>query len=244
MPATIVALHAAAVTPAMWDEVRQAAPDLEFLAPDLIALTERGDGTLAHLVQDLAAQLPEGPLVLLGASIGAHIALELAAVLGDRVRGTVMVAPGPPTLDAEFLERARGLERIVRHAWSPAVGKSLIPLLVYPFGPDYATIAARVERMLALAAERSATLLGMSPALHRAAELLPLVSGPVRVLIAGANSNPVVGVGLAEAWRGVLGSAVEKIPDASEFLPMEKPDAVVDAIRALLEERPAARLRS
>ena len=237
MTPTIYALHALAVSPEMWHDVRDAAPDLTFVAPDLAEVVEEpgSEGSLATFVRKLADRAPAGPLLLLGASIGANFALELAAVLGERVRGTLLVVPGPPAADEAFLERTSGLLRTLRHAWNDEMAAAFVPLLVYRFGPRYAQVAERVERMLRRNGARAAPLLELSPAFAPAAELLPRIPGPVRILVAADNSNPIVGPHVLEDWRQLLGTeAVQRVSSASEFLPMERPEVVVEALRALI----------
>lgn len=237
MAATIYALHALAVSPEMWQDVREEAPDLRFAAPDLLRVIEeeRIEGQLDTLIAALAERAPPGPIVLLGSSIGAHLALELAAVLGARVRGTLLLVPGPPALDGDFLVRANTLMRTLQHAWTDEVARSFVKLLVYPFGRRHASVAERVERMLRHWGPRSAPLLAVAGGFRDAARLLPRIPGPVRALLAADNANPVHGPGLVDAWRKLLGEeAVQRIESASEFLPMERPDAVVAALRTLL----------
>lgn len=240
MAASIYGLHALAVSPEMWDDVRDAAPDLPFVAPDLCEVLEEGrfEGNLAGFVNALAQRAPEGELVLVGASIGAHFALELAAHLGERVRACLLIVPGPACLDDDFRARANSLVRTLRHAWTEEMARNFVKLLVYPFGRRQASVAARVERMLTRYGPRAAPLVGLSPGFRDAAELLPRLHGPVRVLIAADNSNPIQSPGVAEQWRQLLGaSAVERVDSASEFLPMERPEVVVRAIRELLGQR-------
>ena len=70
-------------------------------APDLAALTE---AALA-----VALGLP-GPLVLVGHSMGAAVAVALAARLGDKIRGLVLLTPVGcgPEIDADFVHGMAG----------------------------------------------------------------------------------------------------------------------------------------
>ena len=81
---------------------------------------------------------------------------------------------------------------------------------------------------------RSVPLLALSGAFHPADELLERIPGPVRALLAADNANPLTGPVL-DQWRSLLGgAAVERVTSASEFLAMERPEAVVGALRDLL----------
>jgi len=233
---TIYALHGVAVTPDVWIDVQRAAPELPFVAPDLLQLIERGDGTLARVLEGLVARAPAGPLLLVGSSWGAQLALELGEHLGDRVVGTLLVAPGPADPDHEFITRARGLVRVLEH-WNDEVARSLPPLLLYRFGPRYAANVDRLLRMFSVAAMRSASMLAIADGFRSASETLPLQHGPVRVLVGADNRNPITGPGVYEGWRQVLGDdAVERVPAASEYIQLDRPDHVADAIRALLRD--------
>jgi pimeloyl-ACP methyl ester carboxylesterase len=229
---TVFALHGIAVTPDIWNDLRQAAPDLPMLAPDLIALVERGDGTLARLVRDLVAMAPPGPIVLVGSSYGAQLALELGPELGDRVVGILLLAPGPAEMDDDFFVRVRGLLRVLEH-WNAEVARSLPPLLLYRFGPRYAHNVGRLMRMFSVAAERSAAMLALARGFRNASVTLPLQPAPVRVLVGADNANPITAVGVYESWRQAVGEAVERIPSASEYIQLDQPELLADAIRAM-----------
>ncbi len=55
---------------------------------------------LADALGVIAARAPDGPLILVGSSMGGHIALLASAALGPRIAGLVLVAPAP-----DFTER-------------------------------------------------------------------------------------------------------------------------------------------
>jgi pimeloyl-ACP methyl ester carboxylesterase len=66
------------------------------------------DGTLASWRDDvrlvIGAVVPEGPLVLVGSSMGGWLALLLAQALGDRIAGLVGIAAAPDFTDWGFDE--------------------------------------------------------------------------------------------------------------------------------------------
>ncbi len=233
MSPTIYALQGLAVTPDVWDDLKQALPELRVVCPDVVALAERGDGTLAGLLRKLAEQAPAGPLLLVGSSIGAHVALELAAFMGDRVVGSLLLAPGPAVTDEEFSLRVRGLLRVLEN-WTDEAARSLIPLLLYRFSPRYPANEKRLARMLSIAAPRSPALLNLAAGFQSAPDLLPRLHGPVHVLVGADNGNPVTGPAVYDTWRGVLPEGVERIPSASEYMQMDRPELVADAIRAMV----------
>ena len=72
-------------------------------APDLAALTA---SALA------AAQALPGPLVLVGHSLGAAVAVAMAGALGSRVRGLVLLTPAGcgPRINADFVHGLAGVQ--------------------------------------------------------------------------------------------------------------------------------------
>jgi pimeloyl-ACP methyl ester carboxylesterase len=67
------------------------------------------DGTLEHWIEDsLAAidRLTEGPLILIGSSMGGWIALHVALLRGERVRALVGIAAAPDFTDWGFSDAA------------------------------------------------------------------------------------------------------------------------------------------
>lgn len=60
---------------------------------------------LADEIERLAGA---GPVDLIGFSIGAHVGLEVAAILGDRVRRIHLVAPAAPLMAGDFIDHMAG----------------------------------------------------------------------------------------------------------------------------------------
>lgn len=80
------------------DMARLVAPDLLGHGASSDAADPERDYTLgghAAYLAELLAALDPGPLVIAGVSLGGHIALELAALLPDRVRGLMLVGAPP-----------------------------------------------------------------------------------------------------------------------------------------------------
>lgn len=95
--ATIVLLHGLFGDAKGWRDLprRFAAAGRAVAAPDLAAGDAHADlpAPLGGLAAALAGRLPEGPLVLVGHSLGAVLAVGLARLLGPRVERLVLIAP-------------------------------------------------------------------------------------------------------------------------------------------------------
>lgn len=65
-------------------------------------------GDFARLAADLAARFPESPLRLVGFSLGAHAALRIAPLLGERAARIDLVSPAAPLQLGEFLSGMAG----------------------------------------------------------------------------------------------------------------------------------------
>lgn len=99
-------LHGAPLDPAGWDEVRRHLP-MATVAPDL-----NRDFPPATLQRDLAAAVlaeePDGPLVVVGHSLGGQVALEMALLAPDRITRLILVCTRDVPVP-EFHEAARAL---------------------------------------------------------------------------------------------------------------------------------------
>ena len=89
------------------------AAELAGFGPDIAAraagfhVAARG-GAFAQLAAKIAAQFPEGPLRLVGFSLGAAAALRVAPHLGERVERIDLVSPAAPLQLGDFLGRMAG----------------------------------------------------------------------------------------------------------------------------------------
>lgn len=103
---SLVALHGFLGSPAAWeralDDVPHVAPVLPFHGRSPATCTDWDDG-----LAQLERQLPAGPLVLLGYSLGARLALGLTCRLGARVLAAVLVSGHAGLEGAERAERRR-----------------------------------------------------------------------------------------------------------------------------------------
>jgi pyruvate dehydrogenase E2 component (dihydrolipoamide acetyltransferase) len=190
---------------------------------------------VADLAADAAA-LIDAPTHVIGASLGAAVALELALTRPECVRSLTLITPfleaGP-----RLLAVTEAWCRVAALAGPEAVAAMLLPWL---FSEDYladerargrtlrglAEIAARVP---ATTLERSAA--GLRSWSGSRADAVGDLKPPTLVLVAGGDLLTPGGEAVA---RAIPGARSVVVPDAGHALALEAPDRVNDAIRAHL----------
>jgi pimeloyl-ACP methyl ester carboxylesterase len=184
-----------------------------------------------------AAALPGGPAHVVGASLGAAVALELALAHPERVRSLVLITP--------FLRASPRLLAVIdawlelaRTAPASALARALLPWLfseAFLADPRASQrtlrgLAASLARVSAATLERSAAGLRAWSG-TRGAEL-GKISVPVLVLAAGADLLTPDAAAVASA---IPGARLHTVPQAGHALAIEAADAVNAAILAHLE---------
>jgi pimeloyl-ACP methyl ester carboxylesterase len=183
---------------------------------------------VAQAAEDAAAAASPGPLHVVGASLGAAVALELALRHPGRVRSLALLTPFV-TAGPRLLAVLDGWCALAREASPPALARALLPWL---FSPAFLADAARRERTArgladVLARVPARTLERQAAGLRawsgtRATDLVR-VAAPALVLAAGGDLLTPDGEALARALP--RGRAVV-VPDAGHALAIEAPEAV------------------
>ncbi len=93
----------AAELAAFGPEIAAKAADFHVVARGNALATGEAGGYFARLADQIAAQFPEGPLRLVGFSLGAAAALRVARHLGERVEQIDLVSPAGPLSLGDFL---------------------------------------------------------------------------------------------------------------------------------------------
>lgn len=230
----VLALHGSGTGPALWDELRAACPDLEITAPDLNALVASVEADVEPLVAAIEALAPDGPIVVAGSSVGAHLALEVAARRGADACGVLLVSPGPVTTPTARRTQLEEMSAGMRATTLDAFMDTALSLLVCPDGPRADAAREATRAMLEAGGfEGAPALVDVALGLPDPAASLERVSAAVRVL-AGA-ADPTVEAEWTETWRGaphVEGPTV--LDRVAHLAPVEAPDVVAEALRALV----------
>jgi pimeloyl-ACP methyl ester carboxylesterase len=226
------------------------AKDLRILAPDLrghgattLPAEPQGwpgwSGFAADLTALLAAAVTQ-PVVLAGHSLGATTSLLAAVAAPERVRNLVLFEPvmideaalGAPLADmpltraalrrrADFPDRAAAMEayrgRGAFETWSEAQLADYVAAGFHETPSGQVTLACRPEWEASTYAVQN----------YDAPQLLDQVRRPVRIFVGGA------GLGVSPQARARAGGriALETVPGATHFLPMERPSLVRQALR-------------
>ncbi len=280
-PITVVLLHGWTLDNRLWTRQIEALPRLlrrpvRILAVELrghgrSTITGRADATLEQLADDLATVLceraPEGPLVLVGHSLGGMTIMEYAHRHADeferRVAGVVLVSTSAEGaahtsygLSPQFAWVMRFLETqaaaiLARSgAWRPH--RLLMPLLSP--GVRWLVFGQRAEPAwvsLTTAMVGAAPLCaigGFRPAVGRQSRVDALTAMrrlPAAVLVGGRDR--LTPRACAETIATALPHAEHiVIEDAGHMLPIERPDEVTEAIARVIgavRRRPGRRIR-
>ena len=180
------------------------------LLPDATAIDLTGT-TLDALTASLAAATPPGSLVV-GNSLGAQVAVELAARAPELVSGLVLTGPtwdpDAPTIERQF---ARLLLDSYRE--SP----SLVPVALFEYARHGPLSILRTARAMLR---------------HPVAERIGAVAAPVVVL--RGSRDPICGQHWAESLAGSAPDGrLVVVPGAAHAVDWSHPSAVVEAVQEL-----------
>lgn len=244
--ATVVLLHGVGLDHTMWDRV---APELPgtVLAPDLLghgsdpgAPDAPPGTTLADLAAPVAALVAgtTAPVHLVGFSLGALVATAVALDAGERVASVTLVSGVVNRTDAERAAVAARLD--AARADLPATFDAAVDRW---FSPAWrAAEPDLVDRVRGtLAANRPASYLA-AYAVFAGADAalwlrLPRLAVPTLAITGADDPGSTPAMARALAAHVPHGRAVV-VPGARHLLPLERPDAVVDAIADQLRRTP------
>lgn len=168
---------------------------------------------------------------LIGESFGGMLAAELAALVPDRVRRLVLVAPLGVWRDDAPVADLAGLAAADLHqiGWADPARP-----VAQAFAPDVGDQAAQVhwhlERLRALGAAGKFTWPIPDRGLRKRAHRLKAPT----MLLWGAADQVVPPIYAVDFQRLIPGSELVTIPAAGHYPLVEKPDESVEAIRAFL----------
>ncbi|QDT70254.1 3-oxoadipate enol-lactonase 2 [Planctomycetes bacterium MalM25] len=219
---------------------RLVAPDLRGYGESCLGFWPKAneEPTLARYADDLAALIDhlqsEGPVVLVGFSMGGYLALEMLRSHADRFDALVLM----DTKAAADTEEARATRLKMAGKvgeWGAArVAELMRPKLFAPGTPEKIVN----ETVRDIAATRPETIAASQRAMAARPDSTPLLSGiakPTLVVVGeyDAISPPSEMRGVADA---IPGARFVEIEGAGHMAPVEKPDAVNAALREFLAE--------
>ena len=251
----VLAVHGLLVNGRLWDGVaRLLAPHARVIAPDLPlgshrrAVPDRTRLTpplVAQALGDVLDALDVPDAVVVGNDTGGALAQMFAAAHRDRVRALVLAGCDafehfPPPL----------LRPVVPLAAVPGFTSLFVRLFVLPPllaepGPlnlltARGTGRAFADEVLTPARTDPAVRADLTAFLRSARQLLDVVEGlrGLRGTVLWGRRDRLFPRRDAERLAALLGTAVTWLDDALAFVPVDRPDAVADAVRALLPASP------
>ncbi|MFD2757442.1 alpha/beta fold hydrolase [Gulosibacter faecalis] len=236
MTTPVVLLHGVGLNRSMWDSVRVrlAADGIE----PAIALDLPGHGaepplvgpaTLAELADDVRRRLPDGPVHLVGFSLGALIAQQLAATVPDRVRTLTCVNAVCDRSEAEA-DAVLGRLETARHDFAAAAERAIDRW--YPDDSGVTDEERERTRAMLLANDLGSYLVAyevFATGDRQVAPLLPDIAAPTLAITGELDpgSTPAMTRRLAER---IHDARAEIVPGARHMLPIEREDAFVEAL--------------
>lgn len=190
--------------------------------------------SLTTMAQDVLSAHP-GPLQVVGHSMGARVALEVARLAPDRVTRLVLMDTGIHPLRDGEREKRDAITRLAYDEGMQALAERWLPPMVW--GPNRAD-AALMDGLRAM-------VLRMNPDIH-ARQIRALVDRPDASAYLGQITCPVLLiVGREDQWSPVSqhedmlallpDARLEIVEKAGHFAPVERPDVVAALIADFLE---------
>jgi aminoacrylate hydrolase len=191
-----------------------------------------GVGQAAH---DVAALIAE-PAHVVGASLGAAVAIELALTAPDKVRSLTLLTPFVAA-DARLVAVCESWAELAADVSPAALASALLPWLFSPsvLGDDRAR--RRIHRGLAITLGRvrpatlARSLAGLREWSGTRAGDLERIAVPTLVVVAGGDLLTRDAAAVASA---IPGARCVEVPEAGHAGTIDAPAAVIDAITAHL----------
>jgi pimeloyl-ACP methyl ester carboxylesterase len=220
-------LHALPLDGSMWSGQRQILPDVTH-APTLYGCGE----SLGEWARAAIAPLTEDRLIVVGCSVGGSCALEIAALIPERIAALVLIGTKArrrpdPTFKAEALEALRtgGIEQSWTQYWAPLFsGKT-----------DPATIAA--ARMSALNLKTADVARGVAAFHSRESrdDVLSTLDCPIIVVTGADDVAPGVTTSREQAQSAKWGR-LHVVADCGHYVPLEQPEHLNTILKDLIAE--------
>jgi pimeloyl-ACP methyl ester carboxylesterase len=226
MPVTVVLLHAMGASSRMWRGTRESLGDAcRVVAPDLPGHGDATDRfTMAGAVRAVGALLGDGPAYLVGASLGANVALEVALAEPDRVAGLLLAGAM-----VRVPRAALALQRAVTAVLPLAATSRVSASVVGPPDPvDRAAFTADIRR----AGKRTQADALRELAGRDLVPRLPTVTAPTLLCYGGTDRTNLPSAALLAEH---LPNATLRILDGAGHLwPLQQPATCAGLVRELV----------
>lgn len=186
-------------------------------------------GDFAHLAQQIAAQFPQGPLRLVGFSLGAAAGLRVAPHLGERVTAIDLVSPAVPLQLGDFLPGMAG---------APVFRAALAGRLPFAALTFAQAQAARIAPQK-MAAALMATAKGEDRALAADPRFIAALAQSLRHSLLGSRAAYTAEIRAYVAdWRADLARVHQPVSIWQGSEDDWTPSAMAEALAAALPSRP------
>jgi len=208
----------------------------------IAALSRLGPLHIAHndgcdRLSDMATRILEatnGPLALVGHSMGGRVALEVAALAPDRVTRIAMVASGAHGVSPSEADGRMKLVHLAQQSGMSAVADAWMPDMVGKAGRANPGLMAGLKAMLCrvdmwdYAAQQQALL-------HRPDRMNLLANLHIPMLFVSGSEDQSSSTAFNQQMAGLCadGSSID-LPDTGHMLPIEAPTALTDLLRDFL----------
>ncbi|MBB3356972.1 MULTISPECIES: alpha/beta fold hydrolase [unclassified Novosphingobium] len=208
----------------LWTDLR---PELDAMGDVIDVDTTRDTSIPAIAHRALIAT--DGPVVVVGFSMGGYVAREIAYQAPERVKGLLLVATSAAADAPHLMESRRSLGGQVapfRRLSRRAIEKSLSQLC---------RTDAMIERVQRMSERLGPEVFARQSSIQRAGDAARLrdITCPTAILSAGADE--LRSLAESEALRdGIAGSVLTVVEGAGHLVPLEQPAAVIAALSALM----------
>ena len=200
---------------------------------DILRFSFQGFSTLARMAAHVLAHAP-AEFIVAGHSMGGRVALMMAAMAPQRLRGMALLSTGiHPAGPAEPAHRQR-LVAIARTQGMAALASEWLPPMFDPGRPPAPALMADLAAMVA--AQPVESFAGQISALLERPDMAPALAAFPRpvLLLCGAGDGWSPPADHAEMLAITRHGQLQIVADAGHFLPLEQPEAVAAALSGWL----------
>lgn len=205
---------------------------LSYIADPVVADLTVAD-TMLGLAEAVLDQVPPGPFALAGLSMGGYCAFEILRLAPERVTKLALL---DTSAHADTDEAKANREKLIAQAETDYDGviEALLPKLLRPDYLNDDTIAGTV-RAMAQAIGKDAFIRQQRAIMSRtdSRDSLAAIDCPTLVLCGREDAITPVAIH-EELAAGIPGSTLEIVEHSGHFTPLERPQAVTEALRRWL----------